>query len=493
MNPTTNVTTTNTGATTSVMGTNVPQTFTFDQINGTAALNTPVAPAPTNLLAGLGQTTQNDANQTNQQQTQEQNTYVDLLTSLGSQTADTQALQDQQGVTTMQKDLLGLQNIARQQQAQYNAGIVQAEAARNTRQETNVVQQNLTRQHGIDALLTNSLIAAKQGDITFANSLVDRAIAAKYEPIKAKLEAQKFILDQVNGKAAENRKIALDVKMKEIEKQESRDKTLQEMIIDANAQGAPTQVLNAAQDLITRGATPAQVASALGQYSGAAAKAELLREQIKTEQTQRAKLNQDIAKTRAEMKSGGSNVPTIKSINGVDMQWDGSKWIPAVVSATAMSPELVNKSLDQLSFLKTTATEAKALSNAAGPSLIRKVAGDTFVGDTGFRRLENKANTLKVNVLSLMTDPTIKKFFGPQMSNADVKLMTGAGTTLDAEANSPQDIKNEIVRLEDLFSRMEKAVKSGSTEYQYFQSVIPAIDKSSSGQTTASDYANTFK
>lgn len=115
-------------------------------------------------------------------------------------------------------------------------------------------------------------------------------------------------------------------------------------------------------------------------------------------------------------------------------------------------------SLDQLSFLKDTAAKALSLSDAAGPSGIKRFLGDTFVGDTKFRQLEQVTNTLKTNVLSLMTDPNIKKFFGPQMSEADVRMMTSAGTTLDAQANSPEQLRAEISRLDSLFTRMQKAL-----------------------------------
>lgn len=114
--------------------------------------------------------------------------------------------------------------------------------------------------------------------------------------------------------------------------------------------------------------------------------------------------------------------------------------------------------VDQIKFLKSTVAEAKALSGASGASGVAKKAGDFFVGDTDYRRLEAKTNTLRTNVMALMTDPSIKKFFGPQMSNADVQLMTSAGTTLNPENNSPEDMQAELVRLEELFNRMERAL-----------------------------------
>jgi hypothetical protein len=121
----------------------------------------------------------------------------------------------------------------------------------------------------------------------------------------------------------------------------------------------------------------------------------------------------------------------------------------------------VQKSIDQLKFLRDTSTKALELAKASGASGISKKIGDWFVGDTKYRQLEAQTNTLRTNVLTLMTDPSIKKFFGPQMSEADVRLMTAAGTTLNPSQQSPEQLKTEINRLDDLFNRMETSVKLG--------------------------------
>jgi hypothetical protein len=70
-----------------------------------------------------------------------------------------------------------------------------------------------------------------------------------------------------------------------------------------------------------------------------------------------------------------------------------------------------------------------------------------------------ETNTLRTNVLTMMTDPAIKKFFGPQMSNADVQLMTSAGTTLNPELQSPEKLKSELLRLQDFVNRAKESLK----------------------------------
>lgn len=153
----------------------------------------------------------------------------------------------------------------------------------------------------------------------------------------------------------------------------------------------------------------------------------------------------------------GIKAPDIKEINGVSMQWDpvNGVWIPAATTDTGTA----EKTNDAISLVKTALADAKDLADAAGPSAITRVTGDIFVGDTRFRRLEQKLNTVKTNVLTMAGDPNIRDFFGPQMSEADVRMMTSAGTTLDAQANSPQDIVKEITRLESLFDRLSYAAQ----------------------------------
>ncbi len=157
-----------------------------------------------------------------------------------------------------------------------------------------------------------------------------------------------------------------------------------------------------------------------------------------------------------------TSAPTVKTINGVDMQWNPNTQNWEAISASGQA-DAQQKSIDQLTFLRDTAKSATELAGASGASGVSRTIGDIFVGDTKYRQLESLTNTLKTNVMSLMTDPTIKKFFGPQMSNADVILMTSAGTTLNPQANNKKQMREEIKRLDNLFNRMLTSVQTGAS------------------------------
>jgi len=120
------------------------------------------------------------------------------------------------------------------------------------------------------------------------------------------------------------------------------------------------------------------------------------------------------------------------------------------------------KALEQINLVKGSLDRAKALAGASGRSGVRKTVESWLVGSTDYTNLVAETNTLRTNVLTMMTDPAIKKFFGPQMSNADVQLMTSAGTTLNPELQNADNMRKELGRLEDLVKRAEKAVTQGS-------------------------------
>jgi hypothetical protein len=108
----------------------------------------------------------------------------------------------------------------------------------------------------------------------------------------------------------------------------------------------------------------------------------------------------------------------------------------------------------KVSLITSALQNAKDLSEASGASGASKMIGNFLVGDTKYNQLNTYVDTLKTNILALATDPNIKKFFGPQMSNADVRLMQSVGTTLDPSSQTPEQMNQELKRLEEVFTRL---------------------------------------
>jgi hypothetical protein len=60
-----------------------------------------------------------------------------------------------------------------------------------------------------------------------------------------------------------------------------------------------------------------------------------------------------------------------------------------------------------------------------------------------------------------MADPDVKKFFGPQMSNADVAFMMSGGTTLNPELQGPEEFYAELVRIQQTIKKAKEVTAIG--------------------------------
>lgn len=130
-------------------------------------------------------------------------------------------------------------------------------------------------------------------------------------------------------------------------------------------------------------------------------------------------------------------------------------------AAAAPTAGTGDQAINQVNLIKTSIENAKKLADSSGNTGILGRTGRFLAGSDDYTNLVAETNTLRTNLLTLATDPSIKKFFGPQMSNADVQLMTSAGTTLNPELQSPENLKKEITRIEGLMNKLA-AVKGVS-------------------------------
>jgi hypothetical protein len=156
------------------------------------------------------------------------------------------------------------------------------------------------------------------------------------------------------------------------------------------------------------------------------------------------------------------------------MQWNGKEWVNPTGGAGV--GDTSDKTLSQFQFIRDSAKEADRLAGASGWGSAKRFVADVISGDNKSNQLEAYVNTLKTNMLTLATDPNIKKFFGPQMSNADVQLMVSAGTTLNPKNQTPAQLRAEIKRIDDFVNRAQTAVRNGQTQQQTQGQPITAPD-----------------
>jgi hypothetical protein len=126
---------------------------------------------------------------------------------------------------------------------------------------------------------------------------------------------------------------------------------------------------------------------------------------------------------------------------------------------SAPDPEKTNA---MLTLLDNAVTSAEGHADASGKTGIFSSTKRWLMGADDYTNLTAETNTIRASLLTLATDPSIKKFFGPQMSNADVQLMTSAGTMLNPELQTPEKLKQSLLQARDLITRARASVKAGT-------------------------------
>lgn len=324
------------------------------------------------------------------------------------------------------------------------------------------------------AILTIQRSAAL-GDYNTAIETAKAKVDMQLAPLKAQLEQLKYV--QEYNKDFQTAEINMLAKKKEneIKREEDRLTKGEEMIINALQSKAPQSLVNKARQTLDSGGSLASLTSVLGDYSMSVAD----------------KLDLRIKRATASKLEKESRDTSWQTINGVSTLMDNKTGLPVATSgATIKNPQ---ESKANLQFLMDTAKKAQDLSYASGLGEYKRQFNEKVRGASAPSvQLDNLANTLRTNMLILNTDPNVKKFFGPQMSNNDVKMMMAGGTTLDPTSQTPEDFKAEATRIYDLIDRAEKAVDDGlkadPTEAYFQQSSAVITDTASPKGTFLQEY-----
>lgn len=406
----------------------VPQVFTPTSTVNPFDYTSPINQVQTDIFGGV-QNAQNQVNQLTEQAKQKSSSIATLESLLGNKAQDTTNLYDTTGVTNLYNQLSDLNAQA--------TGLKNEAAAIPIQVQQQALGQGVTdrgiapietaklRDNALKALSLGQQYAIVSGNYDKARNYADQLITAKYSQIEANINArktdlaalEKYDLTPAQTKLLNAQNAAIKKQEQELADKKANEKAISDMIVNASSQGAPSTLLERAK----LAKTPTEVATVLGQYAGDYWGTKVKIAQYSKTLAETNKINADAAKIRSEL------VP-LGSTSGVSKE-DQSKAI-----------------LDTIQL-------ANSLSSAAGPSGLIKKIGDVFVGDTDFRRLENQIRTIKTNLLTLATDPNIKKYFGPQMTENDVKNMQAAASTLDAENMSPTDMKAELNRVSGIFQK----------------------------------------
>jgi len=162
-------------------------------------------------------------------------------------------LEQQQGLPQQTKEFRDLQALQMQQTAEYLRGLETIGNKAITQEARGTGERALTRQRGIDAMITSSLLQAKQGNIEFAQNLVNSAIDAKYTPLKQTLAFKQDLLEKnyenltrAEKKVADAKKDEWNLQMKEIEKNEEQERLAKDLAFQLQVNGATSDIINKA-------------------------------------------------------------------------------------------------------------------------------------------------------------------------------------------------------------------------------------------------------
>lgn len=262
-------------------------------------------------------------------------------------------------------------------------------------------------ERNLDAIELENDIATSallQGKVDNAQKAIERAIKLKFDDKKAELTLEKEWLARSDRDLSE----AKANELREVEKEEAEAQSVFDIAAQARQAGAGQKEINAILNAKNRDEALSNAGS-LGSL---------------------ARL--DIAYKNAQINS-------LRSKN----------------IAEGMPVQNVEQVQQKVKFVQDTIQNALEVANAAGRSGGRRAVERLLVGSTDFTRLEAFTDTIKTNVLAMVGDPDVKKFFGPQMTEADVRMMTSVETALNAENLSPQDITTELKRLDAVFEKLD--------------------------------------
>jgi len=397
---------------------------------------------------------------------------LDLMGLLSGKTADTQLANETTGVNTeianlnkYTEQLAGLNASASSLNREAQAIPIQVQQASQGRGRTDAgVAPLATAQLRDNAL--KALSIGQQADIAAAaatgsqlrlNAAKEKAqqvVDLKYKPLEEQLairkqqyELNKDILSSIDKKRTESLNAAIKREETALAEKKANEKAVSDLVVNASSQGAPTDIVSRA----AKAKTEAEAAQILGAYSGDYWGTKLKIAQISKAQSESAKIRSEIAT------AGTGSSSTVSS-------------------------------QDQAKFLLDTISQATNLSKASGRSAARRGTEAFLVGATDYTNLESKVRTVKNNLLTLATDPNIKKFFGPQMTESDVKNMLAAASTLDTEGQTPQELKDELERVQGIFQKFVPDYKPQVEPKQTPQTWAETIKSSLLTPTQGSNY-----
>lgn len=241
-----------------------------------------------------------------------------MQSNMGGKAADTMNAYNQVDATGSSVNSLAgkLRSINAQSQALSLDTLAKQQAEINKATGQNITSTAVQRNTS-DATRDNLINTAKlamesaivKADYDTAKSYADQIVDAKYAQQLADIEAAKTNLDNIKDNLTSTQKKLAEATAQKLAKEEkmynekiASEKAVNDMLIQASPV-APPDVIAKATEIKNKGGSAVQVAAALGKYGGDFLKNELLKEQIKTQVSNRTTDELQRKKLQAEINS----------------------------------------------------------------------------------------------------------------------------------------------------------------------------------------------
>lgn len=291
--------------------------------------------------------------------------------------------------------------------------------------------------------------AVLQGNIETATTLVKDTVDAAYMDRTLRNTNLKDQIDDLSGVVDDQTQQLLDAKKREIEKEDEAIKEVKDAISSA----------------LLAGATTAEVSQLTG---------DTLSDDEKLALAQSIQARE--ARTDIELEREGqraSNAAAWASAAERAASDDDPSTDPDAIAGMSNTISLVRDSINRV----LGSGEFDALYEGAGANpiaeFVRRNVGSSATTKT---RLDAQLDTIKSNMLQLGSDPNIRQFFGPQMSEADVRMMMAAASRLQSSNMTPTEIKEEIGRIDTFIGKLEAAAEAKSSGGAVNPNVLVAPD-----------------
>lgn len=201
-----------------------------------------------------------------------QTRILDVLKGIGGQSAAEATAEQNAGIPDLQKNLTDVEAQIKVLQNEANAIPLQIQQDSTGRGRTTEgiapIQADRLRENAIKALTLSSIAEVYRGNLSTAQSQVDRAIKAEFDPKQAELDYLKAALDLNSSNmsdADKKQSVAIQAKLQdrqdELDKAKSDRDTTLKAVLTAAGNGAPAALLSQVQSM-----GPVEAVAALKDY-----------------------------------------------------------------------------------------------------------------------------------------------------------------------------------------------------------------------------------